>query len=290
MFAYLLAFLLMAPSIVVTHYDEFIKDCMNRSGLNWFTQYDKYVVQGWIIACISTTSVLYCRVIHVLRRQSKVHARRVANPTCRMATSSSTCNEGGQTVGPKSLNEDGVGQTKDQTDEAVVRTALDSMHSENLDESQANGVPIHTNHGSPHLGNVETVSGKHRKMTAPNTDATDTAPVVVAVSSQMETKHDQSANNTIRLSEKKLTVMLGTITVVYFFSLIPLLTGRYIPIESRRAFMNRSDVHHTIYAIIIRFYEINSCINLFVYWQLNKRFRQDCKEIFKQVKRAIFKK
>ncbi|XP_011675126.1 uncharacterized protein LOC105443544 [Strongylocentrotus purpuratus] len=307
MFTYLLVFIIITPTIVVVHYDDFIKDCMYRSDINWFTQWDKYFGQGYVMTCVFTSFLLYCRVIFVLRRLSKVHARLVTNITSRIAppstsmavsqieyikgpktaTSSSICNEGGQTAGPKTLNEDGVGQTKNQTDQSVVHTALGSMHSESLDESQANGLPVLTNHGSPQTGNVEVVSGKHRKTTA-LPDATDAAPVIVVASSQTETKYDQNAN--IRLSEKKLTLMLGTITGIYLISMIPLLIGRYIPIETRRAFMNRSDVHHTIYAIVFRLYEINSIINVFVYWQLNRGFRQDCKEMFRQVKRAIFKK
>ena len=313
MFANLLAFLLIVPSIVVTHYDEFIKDCLFRWDINWFTQYDKYILQGYTITCLSTTSLSYCRVINALRRQSKVRALLIKNPASTTAAHngpgdrSTVLNRDGNEAfalstdnvsdqrGNSNLLIDEGGVTEDQTGASGIQNGFSNIgvHPKHLQgESKAEGesrTATTVALESPKSVHDET-KPMQRQESGNIHDALDmpTATVLTAAPLARTRPAEPNTINTNRQAEKQLTLMLGCVTVIFVVSFIPSFLGRFVPIETRRAFMNRSNLHHTVYAIFFRLYEINSIINLFVYWKLNRRFRKDCQEIFVQVKRIIF--
>ena len=82
-------------------------------------------------------------------------------------------------------------------------------------------------------------------------DALDTATATVLTAAPLARTQpvEPNAINTNRQAEKRLTLMLGCVTVIHAVRLIHMFVGRYVPIETRRAFMNRSNLHHTVYAI-----------------------------------------
>ncbi|XP_063968295.1 uncharacterized protein LOC135157252 [Lytechinus pictus] len=312
--AYLFMFTMMTPLLPAIHYVELIEDCMYRSDLEWFNKFDKYFGQGLIISVICTSSLFYCRTIFVLRRLSKVHARLVGNPSSKLALSSTTkhslhlaqtnINNSGETAsceripGQESDVDIGLGKPNHQTDQPTVYPVSGSTLS-GCNDTSLNVPPREasllatTNESTTNQGsqcNLKTVSGKHLDVTGPTTSTGAALMVPNAPSSQMVVDRiDKNDKNDSRLSEKKLTATLGVITSIQLMSMIPLVIGRYIPIETRQAFMSRSNAHHTIYAIIFRLYEVNSFINVFVYWRLNKVFRRDCQVLFGRIWQSVFK-
>nr|XP_054772294.1 D(3) dopamine receptor-like [Lytechinus pictus] len=313
--AYLLTFTTMIPCLPAIHYVELVEDCMYRSDLEWFKKFDKYFGQGYIISIICTSSLFYCRTIFALRRLSKVHARLVGNPSSKLALPSASknsshlaqtnINNSGETASceripdQKSDVDIGLGKPNHQTDQPTVYPVPGSTLSGCIDTSlnippKEASLLATTNESSTSQGsqcNLETVSGKHIDVPGPTTSTGSASMVPNAPSSQMAIdRGDQNDKKDSRLSEKKLTATLGVITSIQLMSMIPLVIGRYIPIETRQAFMSRSNAHHTIYAIIFRLYEVNSFINVFVYWRLNKVFRHDCKVVFGRIWQVVFNK
>ncbi|XP_041484639.1 trace amine-associated receptor 1-like [Lytechinus variegatus] len=305
--AYLFTFTVMTPCLPAIHYLELIKDCMYRSDLEWFNKFDNYFTQGFTISIICTSSLFYYRTIFALRRLSKVHARLVGNPSSTLALPSASknsshlnqthINNSVETTSCKRIpGQDSdvnvwLGKPNHQTDQPTVYPVPGSSLSLNVPPKEASLLAT-TNESSTSQGsqcNLETVSGKHIDVPGPTTS---TASVVLnAPSSQMAIdRGDQNDKKDSRLSEKKLTATLGVITSIQLISMIPIVIGRYIPIETRQAFMSRSNAHHTIYAIMFRLCEVNSFINVFVYWRLNKVFRRDCQVLFGRIWQLVFKK
>ncbi|XP_041484641.1 5-hydroxytryptamine receptor 4-like [Lytechinus variegatus] len=296
---YVIAFTLMAPTLPAIHYVELIEDCMYNQDLKWFITYDKYVGQWFLISVICMSSLFYCRTIFALRRLSKIHARLVGNPSSKLAPSSATkhsshlaqtnTNNSGETASCERI----PGQESDQStvypvSGSTLPGCIDT--SLNVPPKEASLLAT-TNESSTIQGsqcNLETVSGKHLDVTAPTIPKGAASVVPNAPPSQMVVDRDDK--NDSRLSEKKLTTTLGIIISIQVISLIPSIIGRYIPIVVRQAFMSRSNAHHTLYAIIFRLYEVNSFINMFVYWRLNKVFRHDCKVVFGRIWQVVFKK
>ncbi|XP_054772293.1 cephalotocin receptor 1-like [Lytechinus pictus] len=313
--AYLFTFTMMTPCIPAIHYVDLIEDCMYRSDLEWFKKFDNYFGQGFTISIICTSSLFYYRTIFALRRLSKVHARLVGNPSSKSALPSASkysshlnqthINNSVETAsceripGQKSDVDIGLGKPNHQTDQPTAYTDSRNTLSGCIDTSL--NVPpketyllATTNESSTSQGsqsNLETFSGKHLDMTGPTIPTVSASVVPNAPSSQMAIdRGDQNDKKDSRQSEKKLTATLGVITSIQLITMIPLVIGRYIPIETRQAFMSRSNAHHTIYAIMFRLCEVNSFINVFVYWRLNKVFRRDCQVLFGRIWQSVLKK
>ena len=93
-----------------------------------------------------------------------------------------------------------------------------------------------------------------------------------------------------RRRENRLTLMLGVITLIYFLTWVPSITILTYPVEFIRSLFQRSDAIHTTLGILYRLYDINACINIFIYVCLNKNFRGNCVETLIQLKKFIRKK
>nr|XP_054772292.1 5-hydroxytryptamine receptor 1A-like [Lytechinus pictus] len=306
-FAYLaMFFFFAAPSLIPTHYDDFIKDCMYRSDINWFNQYDKYIGQGFIVVTVSVSLLLYFRIILALRRQSKVRSSLLPNlssskaPHRELGTSSANlprvANAISEVHHDKALSQNSPtkegGVIRDRGGSFVVQERI--LHPREF-EAEEDGASTISDRGLPKStdiadGGTEPKQPQTGQQSGSVPDALDgpsgTGPTLLSANKPNTKPSTVNAN---QLTERRLTLMLGCVTVIYAVSLIPMFVGRYMPIETRRVFMNRSNIHHTIYAIFIRLYEVNSVINVFVYWKLNRRFRKDCQEFLAKIRRTICK-
>eukprot|EP00057_Strongylocentrotus_purpuratus_P003342 XP_003726448.1 PREDICTED: octopamine receptor beta-2R-like [Strongylocentrotus purpuratus] len=259
--------LLSGPSLAAARYDPVIKDCLYSPELKWFTTYDRYVVQSFMVLVPCLLTAVYTRIVFALRRQTKIRAALTASEPSRTVAEGNAALPGVSGSGPgQSASCSADTNERNSSDrEHVLRKFLslsNAKPNDTLEEVHPANKPVNTATQSlPQRSNVTAVQ--------PGA-ATATAPV------------DTTAAG--RQGENRLTLMLGWVTAFYVVSWLPAIIGRYLPVEIRRDFMSRSDLHHTVYAIFFRLYEINSAINIFIYWPLNRRFRQNCKEIFIQIK------
>ena len=269
------------PAILATRYNDSVKDCLFLRELKWFEIYDRYVLQAFFIVCITIPTPMYFRVIFTLRRQVKIRATLVADPSVRRNSDSRLASQTLTTHVPIT-----VAQRENVTDGGVDKSDIGTISGHRVKSdfnvNQTGGLHIARDPGLP--------SSSSSQCLEVNEQVVAMAPTTPTNPASTDDNQDTAVETTvIGQSEKRLTFILAIMTVIYILSWIPAIIGRCLSLKVRSEFMNRSRVAHTVYAMFFRLYDINSTVNIFLYWTMNKRFRQHCKDFFADLKRSVFK-
>nr|XP_054774745.1 adenosine receptor A2b-like [Lytechinus pictus] len=274
--------LLYSPVLAAVRYEPTIKDCIYRQDLQWFLSYDRYVVQSYVVLTLILVTAVYTRIVFALRRQTKVRTALTASEPSHTKTDMEA------TATMPSITGNNTGQG---TSGSGLSTSTDPKQAGSSDTLERNtsdgdngGELLTISNTKTNVRNEGVIPANQTKITAVRSYPLGERVSVVNPGAATATATAVDTTALGRQGENRLTLMLGWVTVFYVVSWLPAIIGRYLPVEVRRDFMSRSDLHHTLYAIFFRFYEINSAINFFIYWPLNKRFRQNCKDIFIQIK------
>ncbi|XP_071846622.1 uncharacterized protein [Apostichopus japonicus] len=235
------------------------------------------VIQGLLVRIcyvisITIITVMYIRVYITIRSKAKVLARhRRTDPSHGTIADTSTAVVGQHTTG--SLDEDDMNTL---TTTAAPPASVDILP--NTVAQCTNDRPIHLTNATD-----DTVQPSGNRQTTSKPE-TGTLKVITTVSNNNIPRLQATSKGKL---QRRTTFMLLMTTIVLFVTWLPSTYLRYISRDTRAAIINSGPLAHSLLIMGEYLFFINNAINPVIYAFVNRRFREDCRKVFLQVKRRF---